>query len=115
VTLLVPGAAGQPDPVTGRPTQAEPVEVPDQACRLSQRATTNVSSASEVNGDSSFTTTLGDVLFPAGTEVTEKTVVVDVSGVLGRPGARWLIDGEPAFRRSFVSAALLYVSDMQGV
>jgi hypothetical protein len=100
--------------VTGRPVLGSPVVVTGQPCRLSQRATTNVSSASEVEGSSSFTTTLGDVLFPPGTVVSAKTEVVDVGGVLGGPGAVWRVEGKPAVRRPFTSATLLLISDMQG-
>lgn len=83
-------------------------------CRLSQRATTNVSSATESGGASSFTTTLGDVLFPPGTVVSAKTVLTDIGGELGVPGGKWQVEGKPAVRRPFISAALLFISDLQG-
>ena len=82
-------------------------------CRLSQRATTNVSSAAEVGGASSFETTLGDVLFPPGTVVSAKTVLTDINGGLGVPGGTWQIEGKPAVRGPFTSATLLFISDLQ--
>lgn len=114
VTLRYPGTATVPDPVTGRPMPGPPVDVLDVECRLSQRATTAVSSASETDGNSSFTTSLGDVLFPPGADVHAKVEVIDVGGVLGVPDGVWRIEGKPAARKPFTSATLLFVSDLQG-
>ena len=114
VTLRYPGTASTTDPVTGRPISGAPTSLPNVRCRLSQRTTTNVSAASELEGSSSFTTTLGDVLFPWKTSVFDKVEVVDDSGVLGIAGALWRIEGKPVLReRSHIAAALLFVSDMQ--
>lgn len=112
-TLRYPGTGSTPDPVTNRPIPGPPRDVHGVRCRLSQRTTVNVSSASEKEGASSFTTTLGDALFAKGTEVHDKVEVVDDDGVLGAVGAVWRIEGTPVNRGTFIAAALLYVSDMQ--
>jgi hypothetical protein len=90
-----------------------PDDVHDVPCFLSQRSTTNVSSASEIEGNSSFTTSLGNALFPTGTPLWAKVEVVDVHGEIGDAGSVWRVEGKPAARRPFVAAALLYVSDLQ--
>jgi hypothetical protein len=111
VTIRNPGpATGDPDPVTGLPKPAAPVEVVEPA-RLSQKPVIDVSSASEFCGQQSTVLSNWKILVGPSSVLTSESTVVDELGqqfqVVGAVARR------PQHHPEFLAAAARLISDMQ--
>lgn len=111
VTIRNPGTpTGTPDPVTGQPKAAPPVDVVEPA-RLSQKPVIDVSAATEFRGQQDTVISNWTILVGPRSALTSESVVIDELGqrfeIVGAVARR------PQHRPEFLAAAARLISDMQ--